>query len=156
MDVVFGVSPEEITNAHVEMDSFFSLMDCRPNPGSQKSIQELKKYFEIVMLTARDKRYQKVTKQWISKYFGEQKIIFGSGTNLIYSLDKNETKISFCKKLKIDFMIEDNPYEIEELLKTKTEPICYGWEANVKYQNDPRVFRGDWAQITNYLLGKIS
>ena len=44
--------------------------------------------------------------------------------------------------------------EIREMLKTKTVPVCLGWTENTEFKNDPNIFRGDWEEVTDYLISR--
>ena len=152
IDKVYNKSVEEITIAHERIDEFFSFADSPVKHGSKTALKKLSDKFEIIILTGRQERYQKVTIDWIKKHFGDYEIIFASATNAPYSNESSTSKVDICNKLKIDFIIEDNPYEIEEILKTKTKPVCLAWQVNKKYQNSDKVFRGNWQQVSNYLM----
>jgi uncharacterized HAD superfamily protein len=152
IDKVFGKSVEEITIAHEKIDTIFSFEDSAPRYGSKKALKRLAQKFEIIILTGRQGRYQEQTDRWIKKHFGRQQIIHASATNAPYANEKDTTKLDICRKLKIDYILEDNPYEINEILKTKTVPVCLAWSVNTEFINHPRIFRGNWREVTEYLL----
>ena len=152
IDKVFDKSVDEITLAHEQIDNFFSFENSHTKYGSKVALRELSKYFEIIILTGRQERYQKATHNWIKKHYGNYEIIFASATNAPYSNESQTSKVDICNKLKIDYIIEDNPYEIEEVLKTGTTPVCLAWTVNKVYDGSSRVFRGNWSEVTSYLV----
>lgn len=151
IDKVYGKSVEEISLAHQQIDEIFSFEDSAPKYGSKSAIKKLSEKFEITILTGRQERYQQATINWIKKHYGDYKIVFASATNAPYANEDQTSKVEYCNKNKVDYIIEDNPYEIKEILKTKTIPVCLGWSVNTEFIDDPKVFRGNWKEVTEYL-----
>jgi len=154
IDKVYNKSVEEITLAHQEIDSFFSFEDSAPRYGSKKALKRLSKQFEIIILTGRQARYKQQTDNWIKRHFGDYSIIHASATNAPYASERDLSKVDYCNKNNIDYIIEDNPYEIHEILRTRTIPVCLAWSVNREFINHNKVFRGNWQQVANYLLGQ--
>lgn len=95
--------------------------------NSQKLIKELSKAgHKIFLITARNKTLKEETIKLVNKYFPEIKDI--------YFVDIDQTKISYMKKLKLEYWVDDAPHEclnaIGLAIKTiliSNEKTKYNW-----------------------------
>jgi hypothetical protein len=66
------------------------------------------------------------------------------------------TKLDVCREIGAVCLVEDNPHEIEELVGSGVVPVCLAWPWNKSLvASHPHVMRGDWPQLTRYLLDKF-
>lgn len=152
---IWGTSVETMSNAMDEIDSFFSYEDIEPVTDSIISVNSLRKFFEIKILTARKPQHERQTENWIKIHFGPGiEIIYAKANANKHGNNASKTKIEICKDLKAFALIEDNPYELEELVKQtpNTLAVCLELRFNQHLKSNPKIFVGDWTKITNFLL----
>jgi len=150
----FGVSSKAMREALDELYKNFSISDCPTIENSQKSILELSKKFDIIAITARPKNLWTKTYNWtknnfdnlIEVYLGTaQGKVFGGGLHL-------DNKLALCERFNAKYLIEDNPAEILEALKSKTTPLCHARPWNIELENNPKIPRGNWKFLRRFIL----
>ena len=122
-----------------------SIHDCKPEFLSNFIINKLNKKHNIYIITARDYSEAKQTVQWLEKYKIDYKDIFFNCGN------KNDT----CKYLKIDYMIDDSPYNIYNLIKDDINTIIFSRPYNKEFYNGNKVYiANNWIDIYKYIKEK--
>jgi 5'(3')-deoxyribonucleotidase len=151
---IWDTTPECMEKALEEVDSFFSYEQAKPIDFSREAISLLSTFFEFKILTARRPKYEKATKNWVKKYFGDLEIIFARAKANKHGNNASISKIDICENEKAFALIEDNPHELKELIKVPrtTRAICIKYPFNEELKNNKKIFRGSWEDITEYLL----
>lgn len=88
--------------------------------GSRNSIEELKKFNELFVVTSRPNEVIKETNKWIENHFHNKfsKVIF---TNEWGNSGERRRKSEICKNVRLDFLIEDNLEYALDCARTKTK-----------------------------------
>jgi len=119
-------------------------MEARIKNNSKKIINELKKgNNKIFIITARTNKYIKQNmEELIKKYLKKKKI----------EVDKiiinSKDKVTMCKELKIDIMLEDNLYNYEALSKENINVVLF--DELKQHQNiNNRI--NNWSEFTKFI-----
>ena len=118
-------------------------------PGAEFAINELRKKFDIVLITARDPRWERATREWLKDQFGEHEpeLYF---SEMHRSPAGTKTKGEICREIGAGWMIDDNPGFCQTVLDNGVKAILfgeYGWHINVPKE----VIRcKDWQAVLEY------
>ncbi|MDQ2973642.1 MAG: hypothetical protein M3Q79_04150 [bacterium] len=123
-------------------------------PGAEFAINELMKKYQIVLITARDIKWEQATKEWLTEKFGDK------APNLYFSLahrdSSHKTKGQICKELGAKWLIDDNIDHCVKALEEEITPILfgdYGWQYNAPY----KLTRcRDWQSVLDYFENEQS
>lgn len=112
----FGMNDDEGGQMWRSTEEEIYFSDIQPFPGALEFLQRLvEKGHEIFYITARSKRHGDRTKQWLrDKGFPVEDDHFFWGM-------KDEEKINFIKKLKLDYYFDDSPYVLKTLLEESVQ-----------------------------------
>lgn len=102
--------------------------------------------FEIILITARNNKFRKLTENWLRKH------------SIPYNeLIHEENKAPLAKKIKIDIFIEDNKDNIIQLNKYGIAVIIMDRYHNRQIQADKNIFRAyNWKDIEKYIFKYFS
>lgn len=118
-------------------------------PGAQFAISELAKRFDLVLITARDPRWQDATKAWLKVNFKDSvfKALHFAGSNKIKGV---KTKGEQAVEVGASWLIDDNPDNCQTALDAGVEVILfgdYGWH----YKAPVNMTRcKDWPAVLEY------
>jgi 5'(3')-deoxyribonucleotidase len=117
--------------------------------GAKDSIHELGKTFRIVFITARNTSWESATREWFRIMFAHENIelYFSEGMSNVGALTKGQ----LCKKLKADWLIDDNPGHCLTAITEGVKTILfgeYGWHTSdlggmVRCRN--------WLEVVEYI-----
>jgi len=135
----------------VESDHMFSL----PVANSVEALKKLSAEYEIIIMTARDKRFEKLTHHWVEKHFG------GSYKS-IHIVDAHyvaggspKAKAEASLRLGVNYLIDDLPVYVDEVAAVGIKCLLFGnyaWNRQAKlHQNVTRV--KDWQEVLEYFDG---
>jgi 5'(3')-deoxyribonucleotidase len=117
-------------------------------PGAQFAISELTKKFDIVLITARDPRWQAATKAWVDNNFnGVFKGLYFAGNNDIKDV---KSKGEQAVELGAAWLIDDNAGNCQTALDSGIEAILfgnYGWHHDAP---DHITRCKDWPAVLEY------
>lgn len=154
---VWETKPEEIDEALNRIEKTFSYESVDPARDAIEAIGQLQKKFKVIILTARKPQHESATKVWAKKYFKNLDIIFARTDHNRHGNNSPETKLEVCKRLNAFALIEDNPHELLDLAKQKisTQTICFNAPYNQDLDKNKKIFRGNWIEIRDHLLGQF-
>lgn len=120
-------------------------------PGAQFAVGELMKRYNIVLITARDPRWETATKKWLLQQFGDDapELYFSQA----HRDAKHKTKGQICVDLRAEWLIDDN---VEHCLGALREGVVallfgnYGWQH--KAPNN-LISCPDWQSVLEYFNG---
>lgn len=123
-------------------------------PGAEFAINELLKRFNIILITSRDSKWEKFTKDWIQDQFPSIK-------PELYFCDSHrdssaKTKGQIAKSLGAAWLIDDNVDHCLSATEAEVTPILfgnYGWQQN---KSSEMLNLNDWPQIIDYFNSVIS
>lgn len=149
----FGVSRGRMHEALDALYKEFSVTQIQPIENSQKTIKRLSHDYDIVAITARPKILWKDTYAWVKdNYDNLIEVYFGTAQGKPFGAGEHEDeKLALCKRFNAKYLVEDNPAEILEALKTSTTPLCHAWPWNKSIEDDKRIIRGDWLKLEKYI-----
>lgn len=97
-------------------------------PGARSGLTRLRaENYDVYLITARTYDIGSLTENWLYKYdLPYKELLLNCGT-----------KIDACKWKEIDIMIEDNPYNIEALLKGGVKVLMpvHGYNKHLQHKN---------------------
>ena len=149
-----GLNDLDIMNDEVLKQNFFNIYiddiysNVEPKNEALKVLRRLKnRGNEIYIITARCKRTTapietviRLTSDWLKKYEIEVDGIITSAYG--------DSKADVCKRYKIDFMIDDDPYNLKRISAVGTKCILYDdmdrFEANKNILTN-------WKDVENYI-----
>lgn len=123
----------------------FNMKDLEVEPFAKFFIKKLKRKNNIYIITARKSEESLDTINWLNKNgIVYDDIFFNSGN-----------KGDICSNLNVDFMIDDAPHNIFNLLKNNINTIVFNRPYNQGFYNGNLVYvANNWIDIYNYLKNK--
>jgi uncharacterized HAD superfamily protein len=127
-----------------------------PVPGSVEAIGKLSHRYEVDIMTARDKRFERLTRQWFAQHFPDS-------IRNIHVIDAHyaaggspAAKAEACLRLGVDYLIDDLPIYINEVAKVGVKTLLFGDYAwNRTAELHPSVTRvKNWQEVLEYFDGK--
>lgn len=97
-------------------------------PGAEFAINELARQYDIVLLTARDKTWEKATKRWLLDNLGNH--VIDVHFTSAHKDEREMTKGQLCRHLNAKILIDDNVEHCLSALNEGVQPILfgdYGW-----------------------------
>ncbi len=147
---VWGVDEKEGKIRHEAYITSGVKASLKVIPGAIPIIKALKKHYDLVVVTSRDKRLSDLTERWLEKHFPTtfKSIEFVH----VWSDDNQSSKAIICKSIGASYLIDDN---LEHCTLVAQEGITsllfgeYGWN---KSEHLPRnVLRvKNWQEIGAY------
>jgi uncharacterized HAD superfamily protein len=122
--------------------------------GAKESVEALSKKHEIYFITSRRFDWRDSTLRWVERHFSRnhENVLF-SHNHYIPSEkeDRRETKAEMCKRLRINFMIEDSPEYAYQISEVGVPVLLFDqpWNRNVNCAGIYRVH--DHREILYYL-----
>lgn len=128
-----------------ELYSNFSEENNTPEFLSSYFINKLNKKHNIYIITARSYKSANDTIEWLNKYnFHYKDILFKCGD-----------KVDACFYKDIDYMIDDSPYNIYNLIKNNINTIVFSRPYNKKFCSgkfiDNIYVVKNWLEVFNYI-----
>ena len=124
-------------------------------PGAEFAINELRKRFDIILITSRSGDLEGVTRSWLKDNFGNHGIKLYFAKNNRYSTEsEKKSKGQLCKELGASLLIDDSVQHCESALAEDIDVILfgeYGWQKPIP--EDLRVCK-DWPAVLEYLNGR--
>ena len=112
--------PKKILDEFLENSLKDIYIDLTPNQGVKGVLDDLKKHnFTIILITARDEKYRKITEDWLDKY----EIVYDK---LIHKINK----VPCAKEKNIQLFIEDDQNNAESFLNNGIGIILFDKEHN--------------------------
>lgn len=149
-----GLNPLDIMNDESQKKAFFSIYmeDIYSNVEIKRNVSEVIKRLrskgnEIYIITSRSNDFVptltdifEVTKDWLKRHNIEVDVIVSSA----YGEDKAEV----CKKLGIDLMIDDNPYNYKKITSLGIKCILYDDREKYELKDD---YVTNWLEVEKYI-----
>ncbi len=134
-----GVSENAINKIHFDCFVGDNLLKLEPEEGA---INVLSQFDDLVFITAREKSFEGVTRQWLDRYFDSSYQLYFSGCD-----GWNADKSKILKDLGINMFVEDSPTNIEYLIRGGITPIIYHqhWNKDFHPKEALRVY--SWESI---------
>jgi 5'(3')-deoxyribonucleotidase len=142
LDTVYGVSYSKIVELIEAFMAEEFINDFEPILGSQEALLQLKESFDLHIVTARLSKYTTQTQYWIDRFFPNifSRIHYYEFYALTPRSDyKKMTKLMKCREINAFALIDDNAYNIENVMSGGLAGILFGeyaWhdELSDKYQ----------------------
>lgn len=149
-----GLDPLDIMNDENMKKAFFSIYmeDIYSNVEIKRNVSEVlrrlrNKGNEIYIITSRSNDFVptlkdvfEVTKDWLSRHNIDVDVIVAAA----YGEDKAEV----CKKLGIDLMIDDNPYNYKKITSLGIKCLLYDDREKYELKND---YVTNWLEVEKYI-----
>lgn len=150
-----GMTKEEL--GPLVVDSFKTInMESLPSLGSAVSTikQLLRDGHEVVIITARSKKSEGVTRSWLRRMGIGGVPVYFAGSGPIRSAPKN-SKAKVARLLRLDYFIDDSVDNINQFFRTGqnrlTTPIAFDQPWNVGYGGPRLRHHGDTLDLLNKL-----
>jgi len=148
---IWGISLEEAVKIDIDFKETDLFDNLEVVEGSVDAINILRYDHELVIITARPKRFKDKTLKWLDSNFGN---LF---SNIFHSCDfhvdngDNKNKSDICEDLGVDILIEDSVNNSLDCAKRGLVVLLLDkpWNQGVEHKNIYRCF--SWEDI----LGKI-
>lgn len=127
-------------------------MEILPTQGAINAIEKLSESFELVVVTARDPRFERLTTDWLEEHFpGHFRGIEMVGYAPI--MDKPVTKAEVCSNLGAVALVDDSISHLSGIIEHGIDGILFGnYPWNQSEYLPPGVVRKDnWSSILDYL-----
>jgi hypothetical protein len=153
----YEVTTEKMQEIAKEINNLYDIGKIPLVKGSLEATKKLRQHFDIVIVTSRPDRNKVDTHNWIKKNFGALAIKFTTGAKNPYAPDDRSSKLDACVDIGAVCLVEDNPFELMALAGKQVEPICiaHPWNSEI-IEFSPKIFRGNWSEITDYLMKKYA
>lgn len=117
-------------------------------PNALYATSELTNRYEIVLITSRNRAWEKSTLKWLKSHFGDS----FSGVHFAGNKDDSEsrTKGQLCREVGASWLIDDNLDNCQSAINEGVEAILfgdYGWHVNVR-KGTTRC--KDWLAVLEY------
>ena len=159
--LTYGVTREEFARVHPVVSAMCDTAGLPAVDGVEDALRQLSRVFRIVPVTAREGALHDTTRQWVGRVVepivGPTEVYFAAGANnpLATPNAPSVSKLDICRQIDAVCLVEDNPSEVAAIYRSGVEPICIAWPWNQSLvETHPDVMRGDWAQVSAYLLDK--
>lgn len=116
-------SYDDFANEMVDDQSHVPLL-----PGAEFAINELASQYDIVLLTARDKTWEKATRRWLSDNLGDHDIDIHFTS--AHKDEREMTKGQLCRHLNAEILIDDNVEHCQSAINEGVQALLfgnYGW-----------------------------
>ncbi|MGM0603002.1 MAG: 5' nucleotidase, NT5C type [Bacillota bacterium] len=137
----FGLNDEELKLfLEKELENIYRQVPAAE--GARETLETLKKKgFELILITARHSRYNKLTKNWLKKY------------DIPYdSLYHEDNKAPLAEKLNLKLFIEDNKFNALAISKKNIPVILVSKYHNKDIKTNNLIYRADsWIDIKKHL-----
>jgi uncharacterized HAD superfamily protein len=151
---VWGCTSEEASRKVFEFYSTAEHDNALPVQGAVEALNELKKDYELHLISVRGDQIKDLTIRWINKNFPNYfKSV--SLTNQYFGIkEKVRSKADVCKELGIDVMIEDSLPQAKEIAASGRKVLLMDcpWNQSELPENIIRVY--SWGEIVEH-LGKM-
>jgi uncharacterized HAD superfamily protein len=119
--------------------------------GSKEGINLLNKKNKLFIITSRPKKIFEQTKKFFDKHFPENDFkIFFSGE--VHISNNSKSKADICKKLNIDFLIEDGPKIALDCAKKGIKVFLMDKPWNKDYEHHNNIIKvKNWEEIVKNL-----
>lgn len=121
-------------------------------PGAQFAVSELMKKYKIILITARDPKWEDATKSWLQDQFGDRapELYFSQA----HRDTASKTKGQICKDVGAEWLIDDNVEHCLGAVQEGVTPLLfgsYGWQ----YKAPNHLTRcHDWQAVLEYFDGQ--
>lgn len=151
---IWGVCEEEGRRRIQEYHELGGLDTHEPIPQAVEAVTELDQRYGLVIVTARERAFEKPTREWLGKHFP---VTFSSVHFLGETNGQKETKAEVCKRLGADYLIDDYPEHCRLAVEDGVQPLLFGSYGWNKYITDlpSEVIRvRNWAEVLEYFSDK--
>lgn len=122
--------------------------------GARKVLEDLKTRFRLVLITSRRAIIEKLTRDWIDKYYPNvfDDIVFAGFYDTLNKDRLKLTKAELAKNMRADFLIDDQLKHVEAAASIGIGGLLFGEYAwNKKDELPPNMTRvRDWIEIAEY------
>jgi 5'(3')-deoxyribonucleotidase len=151
---VLGIPQSEITK-HMYGFTDAGHAGVQPLAEAQAAIATLSKYYELIIVTARNPRQADATNKWLDEFFPDafvRKHFVGFGPILVNPV----TKASVCQKHGAFALIDDSITNLKECSAAGIEGILFGdYSWNSAIDLPVRVTRcTNWTAVLDYFDGR--
>lgn len=113
-------------------------------------LTELKKKYDLVVITARHNDHTEITHRWLNQHFPGM----FNDVHFVHVWDssKKVSKAQICKEIGAGYLIDDNLEHCELALEAGVTPLLfgeYGWNKKPHLPKGMRRFK-DWQEIKEY------
>jgi 5'(3')-deoxyribonucleotidase len=140
---------EKVSYVEFERDMEIDQSHIPLLPGASFALRELAQRYHIVLITARNKSWEKATRQWFRQYLRQDDIELYFCES--HKDAKAKSKGALCRDLGASLLIDDNPDHCQTALDHGIKAILfgeYGWHRAVP---DGAVQCKDWPSVMEYL-----
>ena len=148
---VLGDSRENMVEIVKDFNDADLLSEIEPVKKSVKGVNNLKKQYELNIITSRHLKSKRKTIDWLDKYFGNsfKEVYFSS--SYFSGEEKGLSKADICKKQNIKYLIEDCAEYAVDCSKSGIKVLLLDKPWNKNFQTENGIIRvNNWNNIINY------
>jgi len=149
-DRIWDVSEEETMKRYEEFVQFKLEHNLPPLPHALEVLQKLKGNYELVVVTARDKRGVQMTHDALTEHYPD---IFSDVHFVpLWGGEEKATKALICNEIGADYLIDDSFEHCKLAAETGTKSLLFGHYGWNRYQKTvPGMTRvKDWRAVGAY------
>lgn len=151
---VWGVSDEEQKRRVQEYNHSGQLSLQAVVPGAIEAINELKKRFNLIIITSRSDEHLDETHQWLAKHFKSafQGVHFAS----VWDNGEKTSKANICRAVGAGYLIDDNAEHCNLAAEAGIVSLLfgvYGWNRKEPVHKKVRRVK-DWAEVLEYFIAE--
>jgi uncharacterized HAD superfamily protein len=149
---IWNKSPEETNDMYEKFVVSTYKENIKPIDGALRVLQDLKKIYEIVIVTARDQRGVAMTRESLSLHYPD---IFSDVHFVpLWGSNGNATKAKICNEIGASYLIDDSFGHCQLAAEAGLQAILfgdYGWNRN-QTLIDGVVRCKDWNAVSQVLM----
>ncbi len=124
-----------------------------PIQDAKESVSKLSERFELVVVTARDPRFERVTKEWLEEHFPG---CFNGIEMVGYApiMEKPVTKAEVCAKIGAIALVDDSLPHLKQIAEHGLRGVLFGnypWN-QVDYLPAGVVRKDNWPRVLEYFI----
>lgn len=151
--VFWGVDKDETSRRALEYHLTDDMIGYKARDHAKEVLLELKKNYDLVVVTARRQEVVSVTKEWLDTWFPD---IFDSIYHVgIWDVIRDDshvlTKADMCAELGVSYLIDDQIKHCNGAADIGVEAILFGdypWQLDVLHENVHRCH--DWQAVRRF------
>lgn len=155
---LWDVEPKETERRVAEFHGSGRIASCKIIEGSHEALNELKKRFTLILLTARRDSVNQLTREWIDTHYPHtfDDLIFAGFFDDLSKDGLAMTKAELARNIRAQYLIDDQFKHIKATAEIGIQGILfgeYGW--NKIDTLPPNVTRArNWEEVLKYFEGK--
>lgn len=152
-EMVQGVNKEEGARRYGEYLNSGLKGQLEVMPGSLEVLTELKRRYDLIIVTSREAHLVDITQVWLTEHFPA--VFRDVAFVAVWTGEVKGSKAEVCKQLGAKYLIDDNPGHLKLAAEAGIKGVLfgtYGWSSGVDLPSGT-VRVGNWHEVKEYFDG---